>query len=75
MGCIIEVVFRLYKTMTTILSHGKTEINEALEKVKAPDLQYMKDIVPQSLLNLDRALQYRFVIDPVTINLLTQLRK
>jgi hypothetical protein len=53
--------------------HGRNDLLEVAGKVKARDLQYLESIVPETLLNLDKALNYRFVIDQVFVNTLEQV--
>lgn len=53
--------------------HGRNDLLEVAGKVKARDLQYLESIVPETLLNLDKALNYRFIIDQVFVNTLEQV--
>lgn len=45
-----------------------------VEAIKKADLSHLKTIVPETLLNLDQVLNYRFVIDPTFLQMLKEMR-
>ena len=54
--------------------HGRNEILELSNKVKSNDLKYLESVVPETLLELDKNLNYRFVVDQVFVNTLKDVR-
>ena len=54
---------------------GRNEIQELAEHVRKRDLDKLKWIVPETLLNLDQTLNYRFVVDGTFIKMMEEISK
>lgn len=52
----------------------RNEIQQLAESVRKRDLESLKQVVPETLLNLDQALNYRFVVDSTFLQILTEIR-
>lgn len=52
----------------------RNEIQQLAEKVRKRDLESLKQVVPETLLNLDQTLNYRFVVDSTFLQILTEIR-
>ena len=53
---------------------GRNEIQQLAESVRKRDLESLRQVVPETLLNLDQALNYRFVVDSTFLQILTEIR-
>lgn len=53
---------------------SRDQIRDLAEKVKSRDLKYLETVVPETLLDLDRVLKYKFTIDQTFIKLLEQVQ-
>jgi hypothetical protein len=53
---------------------GRNEIQQLAESVRKRDLDALKQVVPETLLNLDQTLNYRFVVDSTFLQILTEIR-
>lgn len=53
---------------------SRDQIRDLAEKVKNRDLKYLETVVPETLLDLDRVLKYKFTIDQTFIKLLEQVQ-
>lgn len=56
------------------ISTGRDEIQQVAEGVRKHDLEYLKQVVPETLLNLDQVLNYRFVVDGTFVQILTEIK-
>lgn len=52
----------------------RNEMQQLAEKVRKRDLESLKQVVPETLLNLDQTLNYRFVVDSTFLQILTEIR-
>lgn len=52
----------------------RKEIQELAEHVRKNDLDALKQVVPETLLNLDQALNYRFIVDGTFIKMMEEIR-
>ena len=52
----------------------RNEIQQLAESVRKRNLESLKQVVPETLLNLDQALNYRFVVDSTFLQILTEIR-
>jgi len=53
---------------------GRNEIQQLAESVRKRDLESLRQVVPETLLNLDQTLNYRFVVDSTFLQILTEIR-
>lgn len=52
----------------------RNEIQQLAENVRKRDIEALKKVVPETLLNLDQALNYRFVVDSTFLQILREIR-
>lgn len=54
---------------------GRNEIQQLAESVRKRDLEALKQVVPETLLNLDQTLNYRFVVDGTFLKIMEEISK
>lgn len=57
-----------------VQSIGRSEIQDLAESIRKRDLDKLKWVVPETLLNLDQTLNYRFVVDSTFLQILKEIR-